>query len=130
MANHLNIGKIMALFVKREVKKMILTEIVEYYNNKDKSIKQIARQFGISESKALKCLVTANIYPTDTAILVKKMRDKAMTESEIAESLGMTRNAVLSYTPYDRGMQDAEYPSVNALRIRACRAKKKGAENG
>ncbi len=103
---------------------MILTEIVEYYNNKDKSIKQIARQFGISESKALKCLVTANIYPTDTAILVKKMRDKAMTESEIAESLGISVISLCKYTPYSKAIYN-DNPSSNAQRIRKFRNKKK-----
>lgn len=32
--------------------------------------------------------------------------------------------AVNSYIPYSRGMQNAEYPTINALRIRACRARK------
>ncbi len=51
-------------------------------------------------------------------------------EQGIAKHLEITRNAVLSYLPYDMGMKGAEYPSKNALKIRASRARKKGESNG
>ena len=101
---------------------MLLTEIVEYYNSKEQSVNQIARKFGVSESKVLKCLVTANIYPTDTARAVKKMRDKAMTESEIAAALGVSVKSLDKYTPYTKAVYN-DNPSANAQRIRRCRNK-------
>ena len=102
---------------------MLLTDIVEYYNSKEQSIKQIAQKFGISEAKVLKCLVTANIYPTDTARAIKKMRDKAMTESEIAEYLGVSVKSLDKYTPYTKTIYN-DNPSANANRIRKYRQNK------
>lgn len=107
---------------------MLLTEIVEYYNSKEQSIKQIARKFGISEAKVLKCLVTANIYPTDTARAIKKMRDKAMTESEIAKSLGVSVKSLDKYTPYTKTIYN-DNPSENAKRIRRSRNKKQNEDD-
>lgn len=90
------------------------------------SIAGIARRLKISEQKTRKILITAGAWSSPTSLKVAEMREAGKTIDEIAEALGMTRNAVLSYTPYNRGMQHAEYPSLNALRIRACRARKKG----
>lgn len=89
------------------------------------SIKTIARQLKVSEQKVRKILITAGAWSSPTSRKVAELQAAGKSLDEIAAALGITRNAVLSYTPYDRGMQNAEYPSLNALRIRASRAKKK-----
>lgn len=89
------------------------------------SIKAIARQLKVSEQKVRKILITAGAWSSPTSRKVAELQAAGKSLDEIAAALGITRNAVLSYTPYDRGMQNAEYPSLNALRIRASRAKKK-----
>lgn len=89
------------------------------------SIKTIARQLKVSEQKVRKILITAGAWSSPTSRKVADLQAAGKSLDEIAAALGITRNAVLSYTPYDRGMQNAEYPSLNALRIRASRAKKK-----
>lgn len=89
------------------------------------SLKAIARQLKVSEQKVRKILITAGAWSSPTSRKVADLQAAGKSLDEIAAALGITRNAVLSYTPYDRGMQNAEYPSLNALRIRASRAKKK-----
>lgn len=89
------------------------------------SIKTIALQLKVSEQKVRKILITAGAWSSPTSRKVAELQAAGKSLDEIAAALGITRNAVLSYTPYDRGMQNAEYPSLNALRIRASRAKKK-----
>lgn len=89
------------------------------------SIKTIARQLKVSEQKVRKILITAGAWSSPISRKVAELQAAGKSLDEIAAALGITRNAVLSYTPYDRGMQNAEYPSLNALRIRASRAKKK-----
>lgn len=100
-------------------------------NEQGLSVAEIARRLKISEQKTRKILITAGAWSSPLSLKIAKMRGDGKSIEEIAESLGITRNAVLSYTPYDRGMKNAEYPTVNALRIRKCRQnKKKGEANG
>ena len=94
------------------------------------SIKSISRQLGISEQKTRKILITVGAWSNSVSIQVQEMRKAGKSIDDITSILGITRNAVLSYTPYDRGMQNAEYPTINALRIRASRARKKGENDG
>ena len=42
------------------------------------------------------------------------------------ELTGKSNSAVCSRIPYGKGMYNAEYPTINALRIRKCRQKQKG----
>ena len=46
-----------------------------------------------------------------------------IVHSEIAETLGKSEKAVSCRIPYEKGMYGAEYPTINALRIRKCRGK-------
>ena len=39
-----------------------------------------------------------------------------------------SEKAVIARIPYDKGIYNAEYPTVNALRIRKCREKKSNQE--
>ncbi len=92
------------------------------------SLKEISKRLHISEQKARKILITAGAWSSPLSLKIAKMREGGKSIDEIAESLGIARNTVLSYTPYDRGMQNTEYPTVNALRIRKCRQNKKKGE--
>lgn len=92
--------------------------------------KVIARQLKISEQKVRKILITTGAWSSPLSLKIQKMRKEGKSIGEIAEHLEITRNAVLSYLPYDRGMKNAEYPSKNALKIRASRARNKGESNG
>lgn len=93
------------------------------------TVKQIARRTGTSEQKVRRVLITMGLWSSPLSERIHRMHASGKTLDEIAASLGMTRNNVTSYLPYNKGMYNAEYPTTNALRIRACRESKKGANN-
>ena len=93
------------------------------------TVKQIARRTGTSEQKVRRVLITMGLWSSPLSERIHRMHASGKTLDEIAAALGMTRNNITSYLPYNKGMYNAEYPTTNALRIRACRESKKGANN-
>lgn len=83
------------------------------------SRKEIARRMRISEQKVCKILVTVGAIETDEAMM---FRD-GYTVSQIAELLEKSEKAVIARIPYQKCIYDAEYPTINAIRIRKCRSK-------
>lgn len=67
------------------------------------------------------CMHFANKIPYFLCIL-----PIALTVPEIAQILGKSEKAVFCRVPYEKGMYGAEYPTINALRIRKCRGKESG----
>lgn len=88
------------------------------------SLKQIGRELAISEQKARKILITAGLWSSETCEKVADLTKEGLSIDQIMDETRLSRNAVLSYMPYDRGMQNAETPTANALRIRKCRERK------
>lgn len=101
----------------------LVTSAVELCK-KGLSLKQIGRELNISEQKVRKILITAGLWSSETCEKVAALEKKGCSIDQIASEVHLTRNAVLSYMPYDRGMQNAETPTANALRIRKCRERK------
>ena len=85
----------------------------------DLSQKEIARRLNISEQKVRRILVTAGAIQTEES----KLHAQGQTVEEIAAALGKTVKAVQTRIPYDKGMYNSEYPTINALRIRKTRKK-------
>nr|DAG56365.1 MAG TPA: Protein of unknown function (DUF1670) [Caudoviricetes sp.] len=83
------------------------------------SIKDISRRLNISHGKVLKILVTAGAVETAES----KMYSQGKSTAEISEALNKSEKAVSCRIPYEKGMYGAEYPTINALRIRKCREK-------
>lgn len=102
----------------------VLQETVLRLSEQGLSINEISRRTKVSSQKVRKILITAGAWSSPLSERINAMLNDDMSVDDISKELGMTRNAVLSYIPYSRGMQNAEYPSVNALKIRKCRAKK------
>ena len=84
------------------------------------SRKDIAHRLQISEQKVLRILITIGTVETAESILFRQGR----TVPEIAARLNKSEKAVSARLPYTKGMYDAQYPTQNALRIRATRRKK------
>lgn len=101
----------------------LVTSTVELHK-KGLSLKQISRELNISEQKARKILITAGLWSSETCEKITALTKEGLSIDQITAETHLTRNAVLSYIPYDRGMQNTENPTVNALRIRKCREKK------
>ena len=85
------------------------------------TVKQIAQRTCTSEQKVRRVLITMGLWSSPLSERIHRMHASGKTLDEIAAVLGMTRNNVTSYLPYNKGMYNAEYPTTNALRIRACR---------
>ena len=85
------------------------------------SQKEIARRLNLSEAKVRKILITAGFVKTPESVMLAD----GLTPAEIAAKLGKSLKAVNGNLPYSKGMYDAEYPSINALRIRQSRENKK-----
>lgn len=90
----------------------------------DFSQKEIARRINISEQKVCKILVTAGAIETEESKLLKA----GLTVKQIAEKLEKSEKAVICRLPYEKGIYNAEYPTINALKIRKCRNKKSNPE--
>lgn len=81
------------------------------------SKKEISRRLNISHGKVTKILVTAGLIETEES----RLYQSGMTVAQIADKLEKNENAVLCRIPYEKGMYNAEYPSINAMRIRKSR---------
>ena len=89
------------------------------------SIKRTASELNVCHSTVRRVLIEAGLYTSQRAEDICRLREKGLSPDQIAESLKITRNAVMAYLPYNRGYQLGRNKSVNALRIRACRERKK-----
>lgn len=83
------------------------------------SQREIANRLSISEPKVRKILITIGAIKTDESQLFAT----GLSIEEIADKLGKSPKAVLGRLPYTKGKYGAEYPSINALRIRKSREK-------
>lgn len=97
-------------------------EIVKAYED-IKSMKKVAREFGISEAKVKKILVSKRVFESETSKRVIELSVAGKSAQEIAETLSISKSCVNMYLPYKKGVYGSEYPTINALRIRKCRKK-------
>ena len=81
------------------------------------SQKEISRRLGISEQKVKKILINAGCLKTRESILAQQGK----TVAEIMEITGKGYTSVVSNLPYVKGIYNAEYPTINAIRIKKCR---------
>lgn len=85
------------------------------------SQKQICARLKLSHTKVTQILVTAGALETEES----KLYAQGYTVEEIAQKLKKKPNSVKVRLPYSKGVYNAEYPTINALRIRKHRAAKK-----
>ena len=81
------------------------------------SQKEICRRINISNTKVRKILITIGAIETDES----KLYAAGKTVEQIAEITGKSIKAVSGRIPYSKCMYNAEYPTINAIRIRKCR---------
>lgn len=81
------------------------------------SQKEISRRLNISEAKVRKILITTGAIETEES----KMFAAGKTVEQIAAITKKSVNAVLGRIPYSKGIYNAEYPTINAMRIRKSR---------
>ena len=106
------------------MKKEEIEDILDFYDEHE-SIKKTAEQFGICFQTVRKILLTFGNYKCPRSQEIRILLDKGKTVSEIAEVLHMSVGHVNSYMPYQKGLYNLDDATVNALRIRKCRGKRK-----
>lgn len=89
------------------------------------STNEIARRLSISQQKVRKILISIGAIET----VESRMQAAGLNVGEICARLNKSRNAVLCRLPYSKGMYMAEYPTINAIRIRKSRQKAKTKED-
>ncbi len=99
-------------------------ELITYYRECN-SIKECARHFGIAQQTARRLLILAGEYTSPISEKINALYDQGYTAHDIAEKVGRGLKAVQGYIPYTKGKYMSETPTINALRIRACRERKK-----
>ena len=85
-------------FVKSDVS---LEEVCQIYKNTN-SIKQTAKNVGLSEEKTKKMLVTAGLYTSEKHKKIKDLLDKGKTLDEISELLQMSQKQLRVFLPYNK----------------------------
>lgn len=103
-------------------------QIVEFYL-KNGSMKHTAIMFEISTQLVRRYLINAGVYSTPQIKAANELYSSGSTVEQIADSLCISRKAVISMLPYRKGTYKAP-PSPNALRIRECRERKNRTING
>ena len=101
---------------------MDITEQASSLYEQGYSQREIAAKLNLSHKKVLQMLVTSGMIETDES----RMYAQGYTVEQIAETLGKQVKSVLGRIPYQKGIYNAENPTINALRIRKHREKTSG----
>lgn len=88
------------------------------------SMTSISQATGVSNQKVRRILIHYGLFTNETIRQVQKLHDDGLDLDEIAAKLGITRNAVSSMLPYDRGAYNLKNPTPGAAILRHWRAKK------
>lgn len=95
--------------------------------NRRKSIKGTARELGVSHGVVKKHLIALGIYKTPLTERIAKLYAAGMPPSDIAEHLGISSTTVCCNMPYIKTSYLDKNKTVNAMRIKKCREKKRAA---
>ncbi len=93
------------------------------------SMRSIARHTGLPRQVVRRILITTGQYESENAAYLRKRSEQGATIEDVAKELGITTKALIQHTPYKKGRYNLETPSPNAIRIRACRARKKDSDS-
>ena len=99
-------------------------DVLMVYNT-NKSIRRTAAQLGVAQSVVRKSLVTYRVLDTALTRRIAELRATGMSQKDIAELLGLSTNCVNSNCPYERGTYLHPSQTLNAIRIRETRERKK-----
>jgi len=89
------------------------------------SLRAIGEQMELSPQRVRKFLITAGVYESDIADIVRKWNDLGKTVPEIMEETGLSRATVNSYLPYSRPIYKTDEVSDVAERLKDFREKEK-----
>lgn len=97
--------------------------VIDLYH-KTHSRKQVARELGLSEYRVRRILIDNGILSDYDAAIAAAI-DAGDNLEDAARKFGVAPNTIRSHLPYSKGGYCLAPDSINAQRIRKCRAKKK-----
>lgn len=106
----------------------LIRSVVDKYREEEKSLHRTATAMGLSVSTTRKMLVTAREYDSPRKREIDLLRKQGLSVQQIAERLGVGISAINSFIPYARGTYLIPSNTVNAQRVRECRARKEAAD--
>lgn len=106
----------------------LIRAVVDKYHEEEKSLQRTATSMGLSVSATRKILVTAREYDSPRKREIDLLRKQGLSVQQIAERLGVSVSAVNSFIPYARGTYLIPSNTVNAQRVRECRARKEAVD--
>lgn len=104
---------------KPEVQSLEDRVMLQYKQGND--VRKIADMCDISYHKAVKILVTAGIFHSDTYDRIRRLQEDGKTNEEICDILAIKASTLDRYLPYKKGRYLSETPSENAIKIRKSR---------
>lgn len=103
------------------------TDILERYIALE-SMKMVAAELNISHLTVRRALITAGLFTSARAEQIQHLYATGMSIKTIAEHLKISTSTVSSYLPYSKGPRKDWAATVNSMRIKKCREKKKLAQ--
>ena len=103
---------------------MINTEMVISEYERTGSLKETSRITGISPQSVRRILLNAGKWSSARAEKINMLYEQGLSIDQIAEKIGVKRNTVSAYLPWQKGSSLIKPPSENALKIRAYRKRK------
>lgn len=92
------------------------------------SMKMVAADLNISYQTVRRSLITAGLFTSERAERIQHLYASGMPIKNIAELLKISTSSVSSYLPYSKGPRKDWEATVNSMRIKKCREKKKLAQ--
>lgn len=87
-----------------------------YEKDPDRSIRAVAKKFGLSRTKVRKILVTLGAIESDITEEALALKESGMDIYEIADELGFSIATISTYLPYDTIIYKGEEKSPGAIR--------------
>lgn len=91
------------------------------------SMRELASAHHISLQRVRRILIDAGVYANSTTVYAQSRLAAGIGLDQIAEELGITRNALLSNLPHSKGLYGLSDATQNAKRIRAMRERRRKA---
>ncbi len=106
------------------MKDLIQKTIMLY--KKTGSLNRTPKLTGVSLQKVRRILMTNGLYENKHYNDIKSLHDQGLSTKDIAVQLNLSTKYVNAHMPYEKGLYKTERPTLNAIKIRECRARKRG----
>lgn len=103
----------------------LVPRVIKAYEE-NRSFREIGKLLNINPQKVKRILLTNGVVEDEYYPRIKALYNKGLSAKEIANQLGISPGYVNAHLPYEKCIYKAERPTLNAIRIRKCRARQRG----